>query len=125
MVGGAIRWCVALAPADGGRCAVHATRPDFIGDRARDAWRPKWPGQPRPADPINDCDWCDGTGKCGHCDGDGDHRCECGHEHDCELCSGSGTCSECHGKSAVATAVFRPPTPWDDEPPWWVREASS
>lgn len=142
----AIWWCVALAAPDGAHCAVHAARPDFIVDREQRSASMRVPLGKTTADPerINDCDYCEGTGQCPTCDGTGEHDClACNRDHMCGCCSGSGTCEECHGEpssdpsdptdddarllawmnEAMAPTVCRPPTPWDDEPPWWVREA--
>lgn len=39
-----------------------------------------------------ECPECEDTGlvECGDCGGDGDHACDCGHEHDCGNCDGTG-----------------------------------
>lgn len=30
------------------------------------------------------------TDPCNHCDGSGEHECDCGHSHDCGYCRGTG-----------------------------------
>jgi hypothetical protein len=78
-------WCVALAEPDGVKCAVH---------RGDDAYKPL-DGSPVSYVLCGDCIWCDNTGQCNECNGDGQHRCRCGYEHDCETCDGTGKCDEC------------------------------
>lgn len=80
----AIPWCLALACPDGIHCAVHRTRPKFRAVEGRftmDAW----------------CEYCQWSGVCRVCKGEGDHRCrdlECDAWHTCGACEGSGDC-EC------------------------------
>lgn len=44
------------------------------------------------------CIYCDASGECASCGGDGQGECPCcGHATDCEECNGSGKCANCLG----------------------------
>lgn len=54
----------------------------------------------RPSD-VSRCEECKGTGKtaCLQCDGEGERKCDMGHEHECRECDGVGVvrCLGCKG----------------------------
>jgi hypothetical protein len=79
-----VRWCLCLAQPDGELCAVHAKYKDLKL------------GLPLDNGEL-DCETCGGSGNCLECDGDGEHTCDCGHEHSCPKCDGSGDCKDCGG----------------------------
>lgn len=50
--------------------------------------------------------------KCSQCDGTGNCKCECGHEHDCPICDGEGKSKEARKleekyEAAVAADILK------------------
>lgn len=96
-----VEWCACL-PAKGSTvCVVHKANPDLHP-------------MPLAADEElvdgaagDECEACEGTGRCKHCDGDGDaeYRCECGCgksvSRDCHACDSFGECEDCEGRGTM------------------------